>query len=226
MDYDYTVSEDDMENDQSANLTDPYIGPAELVDLKFDDDPETFGDNDVLVFTFEAQDEDHIGQQFEHIEWEPSEQDFENEDNNGNSDFELQMRRLVHILKRVLDTDEESVRKKVVKFQGDTLSEAWSGLAKRVVQAYQKYGTTDDVVHIKVYLDTNEYDGNIYPQMKFGKYPGFVRVVGEDPKLEFNNYEKNLNQESQNKLNADPDDTDEFEDEDDFDYDVGDDTDF
>lgn len=227
MSFDYTVSEDELEEDQNTqSLLRPYNGPVELVDLKFDDDPETFGDNDVIVFTFKALSDDHIGQTFEHIEWKPDEEDFgENPDtdDNGATDFQIQMHRLIHMLSRLLDTDKETIRKKVVLFQGDTLSEAWSNLGLRVQEALDKFGVTDDTVEARAYASVND-DG--YVNVKFEKYPNFIRVVGEDPKMEFSSWEQQQNQEAIRVLDSDPDDSDEFEDDDDdFDFDV-DDTDF
>jgi len=220
--FDYSVSEDEMQDDQTQTLRRPYNGPVELVDLRFDDDPETFGDNDVIVFTFKALDQDHIGQQFEHIEWMPNEEDFGDDpdtDANGNTDFQIQMRRLVHMLRRLLDASEETIRKKVVRFQGETLSEAWSNLGIRVQHAFEKFGVTSDNVEARAYATVND-EG--YVNVRFGKYPNFIRLVGEDPKMEFSNWEQQQNQEAIEALNSDPDDSDEFEDDEDYDFDVDD----
>lgn len=231
--FDYTLDEDDVQDDNSGSptLREPYIGPVELVDLKFDNDPETFGGNDVLVFTFEAQDEDHIGQQFEHLEWAPTSDgqvnDFQDEvDTNGNTNLDLLMRRLLHILSRVLDTDKETIRTKVLRFAGDTESEAWNELGMRVQQAYEKYGVTDNDLHAKAYADTSNSGGDVYVNVKFGRYPGFLRVVGQEPKLEFSSWEKNRNQEAMEAKNNTPDGSDEFEDDDEFDDDFDFDGDF
>ena len=224
MSFDYSVSEDEMQDDQTQTLRRPYNGPVDLVDLRFDDDPETFGDNDVIVFTFEALDEDHIGQQFEHIEWMPDQEDFGDDpdtDANGSTDFQIQMRRLVHMLPRLLAVDEQTIREDVVRFQGETTSDAWESLRKRVYQAYEKFGPSSEVesgnVHAKVFAREN----GGYVNVRFGKYPGFLRVVGEDPKLEFTNWERQRNREAQQFLREEPDGDDDFmaEDEDDFDFD-------
>lgn len=222
-----TVSEEEMQDDQAATLREGYIGPVDVVDFVNDDDPETFGGQDVLVFTFEALDNDHIGQQFEHIEWPITEDDLEEADANDQTNAQIQLRRLVHILSRILAVDEETVREQIVRFQGDTVSEAWDNLRNNVERAFEKFGLSQAVktgdLHAKVFASVNS-EG--YVNVRFGKYPGFLRVVEEDPKLEFNQWERNQNAQAEQAMNNSPDDDTEFDFGDDEDFDDFDDDDF
>lgn len=213
---DLTVSEEEMEDSSSApSLREGYIGPANLENIELDE----VGDDEypVIRFTFTAQDEDHIGQEFEHLEWAITDDDIETIDANGQSNAKVQLQRMVHMLSRLLDTDENTVRQKVVLFQGDTLEDAWEQLRQRVKTAYENYGTSADDIHVKAYATVNSGG---YVDVQFGKYPGFIRVVGEDPKLEFTNWEREQNLKAQEALNSSPDGDDEFmaDDEDDFDF--------
>lgn len=210
---DLSVEEDEMDQGNSY-LREGYIGPVDLVSIEKDE----VGDDEipVLQFTFEAQDEDHIGQRFEHTEWPISEDDLETVDANGTSNAELELRRLVHTLSRVLAVDQETLRENVVRFQGETVEEAWESLRTRVVQAYQKFGESDADLHAKAYAR----ERNGYVNVQFPNYPPFLRVLGEDPKLEFSAWEREQNREASEFLASDPDSGDEFAGEDDdFDFD-------
>lgn len=213
---DLSVSEEEMEETNNApSLREGYIGPVTLESIEKDE----VGDDEtpVLNFTFECQDEDHIGQTFEHTEWPIDQDDMETVDANGNSNAQIELRRMVHMLRRLLAADEETIREQVVRLQGDTLEEAWENLRTNVVGAYKKFGETSADVRAKVYA--REKGG--YVNVNFPKYPGFIRVVGEDPKLEFTQWERQQNREAEQFLSESPDDGDEFmsDDEEDFDFD-------
>jgi len=217
---DLTVSEEEMEESNSApSLREGYIGPVDLQFIELD----KVGDDEtpVIRFSFECQDEEHIGQTFDHLEWPITEDDIETVDSNGVSNAEIELRRLVHMLPRLLAVDEQTVRENIVRFQGETTSEAWESLRKRVYQAYEKFGPSGEVENGNVHAKVFARERNGYVNANFGKYPGFLRVVGEDPKLEFTNWERQRNREAQQFLQEEPDGDDDFmaEDEDDFDFD-------
>jgi len=211
---DMSVTEEDMEESNSApTLREGYIGPVELTNLERDG----LGDDEtpVLRFTFEARDEEHVGQEFEHLEWPITQDDMETIDANGNSNAEIALRRMVHMLSRLLAVDKDTIREDVVRLQGDSLEEAWENLRTNVAKAYQKFGTTDETVHAKAYA--RERGG--YVNVNFPKYPGFIRVVGEDPKLEFTSWEREQNREAAQFLAEGADGDDEFvSDDDEFDF--------
>lgn len=188
----------------ASPLQEPVIAEAELDFLGSDE----IGSNEeysVINMKWIMQDEDHMGQTFNHVEWQPREQDFQSVDGRD-PQIKDEMRRLLHVLSRVTTVDKDQVRVLLNDVSGDTIEEYWENVRTVVDQLMSRNERTDVTYEIKVV--GNDYKGG---SLQFPRYPSFVRVVGEDPALSFNDYDKKQNAAYRQLQNEEPDDDTSFD---------------
>lgn len=211
MSFDLNFTEEDAQ-EYAGRLQEPVIAEAELESLG----SKSIGSDDqydVLAMEWVLQDTEHFGQTFEHLEWQPRETDMVAEGDEKPRVHD-QIKRLLHVLQRVTTVDKDTLRKQLVEAYstGETVEDCWSNVRTLVDQLMERYPRTDADYEIKVVGST--YKGG---NLQFPRYPSFVRVVGEDPVLSYNDYERGQNADYMKLQDQEPDDAEEIE-EDDFDF--------
>ena len=213
MSFQVNLTEEDT-RETAGRLQEPVIAPAQLVDVTSKEIGNTTT-YDVVSMSFTMDDMDHKGQQFEHLEWQPRKDEFTSQ-GDGDPEVVNQVKRLLHVLSRVTTVDKDKLRTLLNEaYTGSDLDEIWSDVRSLVDQLMERNRRTDLDLEIKVVGNT--YKGG---NLQFPRYPSFIRVVGEDPVLSFNDYDKKQNAAYMELQNEEPDTEEEFDelDDDDFDF--------
>ncbi len=201
------LTEEDTQ-ETAGRIQEPVIAkanPTEIGPTTVGEDPEY----PVITMDWILQDPEHVGLTFNHLEWQPRERDYESQ-NGSDPEVKNQMKRLLHVLQRVTTVEKDDIRSHLnSSYAGDSLDEIWDSVRSTVNGLVTKFGNFDRDFEIKIV--GNDYNGG---NLQFPRYPSFVRVVGEDPALSFNDYEKKQNAKYMQLQQETPDSDDEFGDDD------------